>query len=147
MSTTTFDTVILGFGNNSGIEVPPEKLNELGGGKRPPVVVTIGSYTYRSTPGVMGGKSLISLAKVHREAAGLKAGDKVKVTLELEEGPRPVDVPDQLAEALSQSGLSDAFAQLSYSKRKEFARQVAEAKTDATRDRRIQKVLDAVAAG
>jgi|SRR5581483_10334781 len=141
---TTFDTVILGAGNNTGIEVPPDALDALGAGKRPPVVVTVGSYTYRSTPGVMGGRSMISLSKAHREAAGLKAGDPVSVTLELEQGPRPVDVPAELEAALAAAGLTDEFARQSYSKRKEFARQVAEAKAEATRDRRIARVLDSL---
>lgn len=145
MATTTFDTVILGFGNNTGIEVPEEHLAALGGGKRPPVVVAaIGDYTYRSTPGVMSGRSLISLPKAHRDAAGLKAGDAVTVTLTLEDGPRTVEVPPPLAAALQAAGLTDDFAALPYSRRKEFARQVTEAKADATRERRIEKVLAAL---
>jgi bifunctional DNA-binding transcriptional regulator/antitoxin component of YhaV-PrlF toxin-antitoxin module len=139
---TTFETVILGFGNNTGIEVPPPSLAELGGGKRSPVVVTVADYTYRSTLGVMGGRTLVSLPKAHRDAAGLKAGDTVTVTLALDEGPRTVEVPPPLQAALDQAGLTDRFVSLAYSKRKEFARQVSDAKGDATRARRIDKVLD-----
>jgi hypothetical protein len=141
---TTFDTVILAFGNNTGIEVPAKNLAELGGSKRAPVVVTVAGYSYKSTVGVMGGRTLISLPKAHRDAAGLKAGAAVTVTLELDEGHRTVEVPPQLQVALETSGLSGRFAELAYSKRKEFARQVAEAKTDGTRDRRIGKVLAAL---
>ena len=47
---TTFATVIRGFGNNTGIELPPPSLAELGGGKRSPVVVTVADYTYQSVP-------------------------------------------------------------------------------------------------
>jgi hypothetical protein len=36
-----FTTTILGSGNKAGIEVPDEVVTALGGGKRPPVVVTI----------------------------------------------------------------------------------------------------------
>ncbi|MGN6524072.1 MAG: YdeI/OmpD-associated family protein [Actinomycetes bacterium] len=144
MSTTTFETVVLGLGNNTGIEVPEANLAELGGGKRPPVVVDVNGYRYQSTPGVMGGRVLLPLAKAHREAAGLAAGDRVTVTLTLEEGPREVDVPQQLAAALQEAGLTEGFEQRSYSQRKEFARQVAEAKSEATRQRRIDKVLDAL---
>lgn len=142
MASTTFDTVILGFGNNTGIEVPAESLAALGAGKRPPVLVRIGDYTYRSTVSAMGGRALISLPKAHRDAAGLSAGDAVTVSLELEVGPRPVPVPPELAAALRDAGLAEAFERLAYSKRKEHARQVTEAKTDATRERRIAKVLE-----
>ena|SRR5947209_12375662 len=144
---TSFDTVILGFGNNTGIEVPDANLEALGRGKRPPVVVTVGGYSYQSTVGGMGGRTLISLPKAHREAAGLKAGDAVSVTLVLDDGPREVEVPAELQEALGRAGLADRFAALAYSKRKEFARQVREAKADDTRARRIEKVLQAVTAG
>lgn len=141
---TTFETTILGFGNNTGIEVPAEHLAVLGAGKRPPVIVTVADYTYRSTVGVMGSRTLISLPKVHREASGLRAGDAVTVSLVLEDGPRPVEVPAQLQAALERAGLAERFAALAYSKRKEFARQVTDANTDATRDRRIKKVVQAL---
>jgi hypothetical protein len=141
---TTFDTVILGFGNNAGIEVPDANLTALGSGKRPPVVVKIGDYSYQSTVGGMGGRTLIPLPKAHRDASGLKAGDAVTVTLVLDAGLRAVDMPEPLQAALEQAGLTEQFEGLAYSKRKEFARQIAEAKTDATRERRIEKVLQAL---
>jgi len=140
----TFETVILGFGSNTGIEVPAESLAELGGGTRPPVIVTVAEYSYRSTVGVMGGRALISLSKAHRDASGLKAGDSVTVSLVLEDGPRPVNVPAELERALERRGLHERFAALTYSRRKEFARQVADAKGDDTRQRRIEKVMQAL---
>src|SRR4051794_34035779 len=103
---TSFDTVILGFGNNTGIEVPAVNLTELGAGKRPPVVVNVEGYSYQSTVGVMSGRTLISLPKAHREAAGLKAGDAVTVTLVLDGGHRDVEVPPQLHAALDRAGLA-----------------------------------------
>ena len=44
---TSFKTYIKGFGNNTGIVVPEENLNELNGGKKPAVKVTVNSYTYQ----------------------------------------------------------------------------------------------------
>ncbi len=142
MTKTVFGTVIRGFGNNAGIEVPQAALDELGGGKRPPVNIAIGDYSWKSTIGVMSGMSLISLSKAHREASGLKAGDEVTVTLELDEGVREVEVPRELQSALRDAGLAEKFAALSYSARKEHARRVGEAKSNDTRQRRIEKVLD-----
>jgi antitoxin component of MazEF toxin-antitoxin module len=141
---TTVRTQIRGFGNNTGIEVPAENIAELGAGKQPPVQVTVAGYTYPSTVAVRGGTFLISLSKAHREASGLSAGDSVEVTLVLEDGPRTVHVPPALAEALEAAGLNQAFAELSYSKRKELCRQVADAKAEETRTRRIAKVVDAL---
>jgi hypothetical protein len=138
----TFETVIRGFGNNAGIEVPDDVIATLGATKRPPVVVTIGSYSFKSTVGVMSGLSLISLSKAHRDASGLAAGDRVKVTLELDAGTREVLVPEELEQALAKAKLTKVFDALSYSRRKEFARQVSEAKAVDTRERRIAKIVD-----
>jgi hypothetical protein len=142
----TFETVIRGFGNNAGIEVPDDVIEKLGHTKRPPVVVTVGSYSFKSTVGVMSGLSLISLSKAHRDASGLAAGDRVKVTLELDAGTREVEVPDELKKALTKAKLTKTFDALSYSRRKEFARQVADAKAADTRDRRIAKIIETLAA-
>lgn len=67
------------------------------------------------------------------------------VTLVLDEGPRPVDVPAPLRAALDGAGLSGRFHDLAYSRRKELARLVSEAKREDTRERRIEKVLRALA--
>ncbi len=45
--------------NNTGIEVPPEIVEQLGAGKRPAVVVTVNGFTYRTTVAVMGGRFLM----------------------------------------------------------------------------------------
>ncbi len=141
----TFNTKIKGAGNNAGIEVPPEIIAKLGSSKKPPVIVTVGAYTYRNTVAVMGSQFMISLSKAHREASGLKAGDEVEVTLELDDHPRTVDVPDDLAAALAEKpGVRAKFDGLAYSKRKEFVRQVEDAKTEETRIRRIAKVVATV---
>lgn len=138
---TSFSTKLLGFGNNTGIEVPEENVAELGTSKRPPVNVEVNDFKYKSTVAVMGGRYMISFPKANREATGLKAGDSIKVTLELDEGVREVVVPPVLESALKKARLDKTFDALAYSKRKEFARQVAEAKAEDTRDRRVAKIL------
>jgi Domain of unknown function (DUF1905) len=119
---TTFQATIRAFGNNTRVEVPPANRAELGTQKRPPVTVTVAQYVYSSTVGVMGGRYLVSLPKVDRDASGLAAGDSVTVTLELLEGPRTVEIPAELHTALERAGLRDAFAALGYSRRKEHCR-------------------------
>jgi bifunctional DNA-binding transcriptional regulator/antitoxin component of YhaV-PrlF toxin-antitoxin module len=141
---TTYTTTILGFGNHAAIEIPEKNLAELGGNKRAPLKVTLNGYTYQSTATGVNGKCLTVFPTKDRLASGVSAGDTVEVTLELDSGYRSVDVPDALQKALKEHGLSEAFGDLTYSKRKEFARQVADAKTDETREKRIQKVIDAL---
>ena len=48
----------------TGIEVPPQIMDALGGGKKPAVTVTLNGYAYRSTIGVMGGQQIASVGKV-----------------------------------------------------------------------------------
>jgi hypothetical protein len=138
---TTFTTSILGIGNNTGIEVPTKNIAELGESKKPAVNVTVAGYAYQSTVAVMGGKFMIPLSKAHREAAGLGAGDTVTVTLELETTPRTVEVPDDLAKLLTKAGVRKTFDFLSPSKQKECVRQVEDAKSQETRERRIEKIV------
>jgi len=138
---TAYETVILGFGKHASIEIPDKNLAELGGSRRAPLKVTINGYTYQSTATGMSGKCLVVFPMRDREAAGVAAGDRVLVTLELDSGYRRVDVPGALEAALKANGLSGLFHDLAYSKRKEFARQVADAKAEETRQRRVDKII------
>jgi bifunctional DNA-binding transcriptional regulator/antitoxin component of YhaV-PrlF toxin-antitoxin module len=132
--------------NATGIVVPDEVVAKLGTGKKPKVVITLKGYTYRSTVAVMGGQFLLPLAKEHRDNAGVKAGDKVEVILEVDDAPREVEVPKDLAAALKKAGLRAAFDALAFSHRKEHVRAIEEAKALETRLRRIEKAVATVAA-
>jgi bifunctional DNA-binding transcriptional regulator/antitoxin component of YhaV-PrlF toxin-antitoxin module len=138
---TTYETVVIGEGNHASIEIPDKNLAEIGGNRRAPLKITINGYTYQSTATGVGGKCMVVFPTRDREASGAKAGDKVTVTLELDDGYRHVDVPAELDAALAANGLSDTFHDLNYSTRKEFARQVSEAKAEETRQRRIEKII------
>jgi hypothetical protein len=127
--------------NATGIEVPARIVEGFGQGKKPKVAITIKGYTYRSTVAVMGGKFMLPLAKEHRDAADLKANDKVEVTLELDTAPREVEVPKDFAAALKKAGLTKDFAALAFTHRKEHVRAVEDAKTSETRARRIEKAV------
>ena len=140
----TFTTILMKGDqkNTSGIEIPPEVIEALGAGKKPPVKITIGDYSYRSTVAVMGGHYLVPLNQAHREASGLQGGDQVDITVELDTEPRTVDVPEDLAAALAaRPGAREAFDKSSPSARKEFVRQVVEAKAQDTRERRIAAIV------
>ena len=144
---TTFTTKIKAIGSNTGIEVPPENITELGESKKPAVKVNVSSYSYLSTVAVMGGDFMIPLSKAHREAAGLKAGEAVEVTLELDTEPRTVEIPDDLSNALTKVGIKNTFEALAFTKRKEFVRQVEDAKMQETRERRIAKIVSQLLGG
>lgn len=140
MSKTKFETTILTFGNNTGIEVPQDNLKELGTSKKPPVMVKIGEYEYSSSIAVMNGKSMISLSKTHRESAGLNGGDKVEVSLTLIEGKREVELPEILIDFLDEHKIRDRFDALAYSIRKELVRKIVDAKKSETQIKRLNEV-------
>lgn len=141
----SFTTTLLLNGNNVGIEVPEDVVESFGAGKRVPVIVTINGYSYPSTIAVMGGQYLLPLAAVHRDAAGVAGGETHEVTLTHDTSSRDTPVPDDLAAALAAAGVRARFDSLAPSHRKEHVRSVTEAKTEATRQRRIDKVVSALA--
>ena len=140
----SYTTEVLGEGNHASLLIPEWVLTELNANKRAPLKVTINGHTYQSTAVGVGGECRVVFPQKERVSAGATSGETVTVHLELDAGYREVDMPEELLEALSLSHLEDAFAELSYSKRKEFARSVREAKAAETKSRRIQNVLDSL---
>lgn len=144
----TFHTTILQTGKNTaGIQVPEEVIEKLGAGKQPLVRVTINKYTYRSAVAVMGGKFMISFNPEHRKASGVQGGDEADVTLELDLEPRTVEIPKDLKDALIKANALGAFEKSAPSMKKEYVRQVEEAKAQETRERRITKIVEKLSAG
>ena len=137
-----FDTTMSQMGNNTGIEVPAELLDQLGGGKRPAVTVVVNGFAYDSTVGVMGGRFLIPFSSDKRAATGIAGGDAITVELELDSAPRTTVVPDDLAAALAAAGATEAFDKLAPSARKAHVTNVEGAKAQDTRERRVAAIID-----
>jgi hypothetical protein len=138
----SYSTEVLGEGNHASLLIPDWVLEELKTNKRAPLKVTINGHTYQSTAVGVAGECRVVFPQKERLAAGASSGDTVTVLLELDAGFREVDMPEELSAALSQANLEDAFAEQSYSKRKEFAGSVREAKASETKSRRVQNVID-----
>lgn len=149
-TTATFRTTLAATdGNNVGIVVPDEVVASFGRGKRVPVVVTIDDgYRYSTTLASMGGRSMVSFNAATRAATGRGAGDEVEVRLDVDDAPRVVEVPADLLGAIdAAAGARAAWDKLSYSHQRAHVESVLSAKADATRARRIEKVLAALAGG
>ena len=132
--------------NATGITIPFD-VEEVFGAKRVPVKATINDVEYRGSIVRMGGVYCLGVPKAFRDSAGIKAGDNIVVTLEVDSAPREVVMPDDLAAALANvpSGLA-AWEKLSYSHRKEHVRAIEDAKQSETRQRRIEKAVAMVIA-
>lgn len=140
-----FETTLLQMGNNTGIEVPAEVVEALGGGKRAAVTVNVNGYVFPSTLGVMGGRSLIPFSADKRTATGLSGGDPLTVELTRDTAPRTVEVPDDLAAALGEADVRGAFDALAPSARKAHVTAVETAKAADTRSRRIAAIVSKLA--
>jgi hypothetical protein len=139
----TFRATIVQTGKTAcGIQVPEAVVEALGGSKRPAVVITLDHYTYRSTVAPMGSEWWVGVNADHRAASGLKAGDEVQVTLELDTAPRELEVPPELEAALDADPRARAFFDgLSYSNRRVFTLSVEGTNNPETKARRVEKAI------
>jgi hypothetical protein len=138
----TFETTVAASGNNTGIVVPDDVIEQLAAGKRPPVLVNVNGYEYRSTVAVMGDKHMISISAAVRNVTGLKGGDPIRVTLSVADTPREVKVPADLAAALAADERAKAFFEkLSNSMQRYHVDNINAAKSADTRQRRIDKAI------
>jgi hypothetical protein len=135
-------TIELAGKTATGIQIPPEVVEGLGAGKRPPIRVTIRGHTYRSTVATRGARYLVGVSAMNRELARVAAGDEVDVEIELDTEVREVTVPPDFAEALHREADARRFFDgLSYSQKQGFVQSIEEAKKAETRQKRIAKAV------
>ena len=126
----------------TGIPVPDAVVAGLGPGKRHAITVTINGHSYRSSVAPYRGKHMIALSAENRTQAGVAGGDEVDVIIELDDQPRTIDEPAALTAALAADPAArTAFNQLSFSNQRKHVLALDSAKTDATRQRRLEAVL------
>ena len=142
MSELRLHTVLEPMGPAGAIVLDDEQVAALSSAKAFPVVVTIGERTARLRLARMGGKNLIGFSKAVRADMGVDLGDEIDVVIAPDEAERTVELPEVLATALQADPVARAaYEELSFTRRKEIARSIAEAKQDATRQRRLEKTL------
>ncbi len=138
----TFETTVAASGNNTGVVVPPELIQALAAGRRPPVLVNLNGYEYRTTVGVMRGLHMVGISAAVRSATGLKGGDSIAITLTVADSPREVLIPTDFAAALAAQPAAEAFfAKAANSIQRFHIDSINAAKTQDTRQRRIHKAL------
>ena len=124
----------------TGIRVPGEVMAALAAGKAPKVAVTINGYTYRSSVATVNGEPMIGVSEAVRTATGVGGGDEIEVDVVLDTAPRTVTVPDDLAAALeAEPAARKTFDGRSYSNQRFWVEPIEAAKSDETRQRRIEK--------
>jgi hypothetical protein len=149
MGSLRLTATLVARGPAAAVVLNDEQVAAMGeGAKRFPVVATVNGYRWRTTVTRMGGEFLLGLNRTVRDAAGVQPGDDVDVSVELDTAPRDVEVPEALASALATDpAAAAAFEGLAFTHRKEYARWVAEAKREETRDRRVTQALQMLREG
>ncbi|MEI7933265.1 MAG: YdeI/OmpD-associated family protein [Alphaproteobacteria bacterium] len=138
-----FTVTIEPMGPMSAIRVPFDP-REVFGKVQPAVKVTLNGYTYRSTISAMGGGPWIPLRRSNLEAAGLKGGETLLVTLELDTEPRVVTPPADLEAALKAAPIAwEGWQKFSFTHQREYAEAVDGAKRPETREKRIALAVTA----
>ncbi len=130
-------------GGGTLVPVPRQVAAKLGLKGMPKVRAVIAGQPYRGSLMPMGdGTYCLGVLKSIQEAAGVKQGDTVTVELELDQAPRVVELPADLAKAIARDKkASAAWEKLSFTNKKEMARGLEEAKKPETRERRLAAAI------
>jgi hypothetical protein len=109
----TFEGTLKQEGSGTLLEVPFD-VRAAFGKARAPVRGTVNGHPFRTTVAVYGGRYFLGFRREIREAAGFGDGDRLSVVLELDDGPRTVDLPAELeAVVAADSEARAAFDRLS----------------------------------
>lgn len=122
-------------GNTTGFRIPDEVVDELGAGRRPKVAATVGDHTWRSSIARMGDAFWLGMSRENRDLARVEAGQVLDLDVVVDDAPRTVDLPEELA------SVADAWAGLSYSNQRRIAEGIESAKKPETRAARVEKAL------
>jgi hypothetical protein len=96
----------------------------------------------------MGGDYWIGVSAEHRAGAGVAAGQLLDVEVEVDDAPREVEVPEDLATALQGDAKARAFFEgLSYTNQNSYVQWVTSAKKPETRADRVAKSVAALRDG
>ena len=141
MTTHRFRAELYSVGVNRCVNVPHEISRSLGGETHIRVKGRVGGEPFRSNLAPRGGGKhrLFVHSDIWREL-GVDVGDDVHIEIEHDEEEWEIAVPADIAEAMPEgSEALEAFQALTVPNRKRFIDRIEEAKTSATRKRRIEQ--------
>lgn len=122
---------------------PPGDVLELFGTRgRVPVRGTINGFPFRSSLMTCAGPHRMPVNKALCQGAGAKPGDVVEVVMERDLEARTVEAPPELKKELAKNKKArQRWEELSFTHKKEMANSIRGAKQDATRKRRLAKIM------
>jgi Bacteriocin-protection, YdeI or OmpD-Associated/Domain of unknown function (DUF1905) len=141
-----FEAVLEPFGPAAAVTLPFDPKAEWGK-VRAPVRGTIDGYEFTTTAARYGGVDYLAFRREVREGAGVEIGATVAIEVDLDTSERVVAVPEDLAAALANADLREAFDGLSYTHQKEYVEWVKEAKREETRKARVARTAELLGEG
>jgi hypothetical protein len=134
-------------GSGTFVLVPKDVSDRLGLKGRPKIQAVIAGHCYRGSlmPARQG--FCLGVLKSIQESAGVKRGDRVTVEVGVDTAPRVVEPPADLARALARDPAAAlVWERLSYTNKKEIARNLEDAKKPETRERRLAAAIERLSA-
>lgn len=143
-----FDGVIRGTdGGGTFVEFPYDAHELFNAKNLIPVIMSFDGISYRGSLANMGGGLMCLIRKDIRIQLGKDRGDTVHVTIELDDKPRELIIPDELQSAFENNDDIKAFFDgLAFSHRREYVQWISEAKRSETRDARVAKTIEMLTA-
>lgn len=140
----TFHAKVVRVGIMYAVDVPEAVSKTIGvRGYVPIAGVLDGASPFRASLIPRGdGRHRILLNGEVRRAAGIHLGDRVAVEIHVDREPRGGPVPEDVAEALREEGVLETFLSLAPGKRMHILRWVDEAVHEATRAKRVARVVE-----
>ena len=127
--------------------IPDDVTAALGGLKQMRITGTLNGTLFRSSTMPYRGAFYLGVHKATREAAGVEIGDEVEVELTRDDSPRVLEIPLELEAAFAaEPALRERFDRLSFSRRRDLASPISEAKKPETRAARLEKAPAALRA-
>jgi hypothetical protein len=131
-----------------GFGVPFDVEQTFGTRARVPVRGTVNGFPFRGSLFPMGGRHIMVVNRHLRAGARVKGGDTVSVVMERDTEPRVITPPPDLSRALKADKEARAmWDKLSFTHQREHVEHIEGAKRPETRQRRIEKSIQLLAAG
>lgn len=138
-----YDAIILKDQEHNGsyCEIP-FNVFETFGKKRVKIKALIDAVEYRGLLTPMGGKYGVFMNKEVRDKVGKTYGDLVHISIEEDDEPRVVEIPDDLLQLMIENEVKPFFDSLSFTHQKEYVQWILDAKKEETRQNRLVKAIE-----
>ena len=130
-------------GGGAYVFFPYDTQQEFATQSKIPIQALIAGISYRGSLIPYGmPQHMLHVSKAIRQQSGKNIGDEIEIELWKDDQPRTLEIPSNFQSLLEQHGLESFFDSLSHTHRKEYVRWITEAKTDATKSKRLTKALE-----